>query len=147
MRHKTTDRSKHRIYISWDGMEGMTHDPSNGIYCPQDHFDNYNVATIMAQLARGSFEGLGKKGKGHHCRNPYQVMWDNLATPVDMVVCWAPKKGQGGFVRGGTATAVRIAIEHGIPVYNLIDPDVLERVEYFVRSVLLQIREKEIERA
>lgn len=136
-RHKASDKSKNRIYISWDGMNDLHHDPDNGIY-DATRFENYDVATIMAQLARGGFHGLYDKGIKHHCRNPYQVMGDDLCSNVDFVLTWAIPVGKQGRVKGGTATAIRIAVEHFIPVYNLYYEDVLHRVQSLVSSVLMQ---------
>lgn len=135
--HKTSDKSKNRIYLAWDGMSDLHHDPANGFY-DATQFENYRIATIMAELARGSFHGLYDKGIKLHCRNPYQVLGDDLCSNVDFVLTWAIPTGKQGRVKGGTGTAVRIAVEHGIPVYNLYYEDVFNRVDHFVQSVLMQ---------
>jgi hypothetical protein len=140
-KHKTSDKSKNRIYIPWQGSAGLKHNPAMGIY-DATAFDNHDVAVIMATLARGSFEGLNEWGQKLHARNPYQVMGDDLATAVDFVLCYAKPTGKGGHVKGGTGTAVRIAIEHGIKVYNLYYQDVRERVEEIVLNVRLHQRDK-----
>lgn len=140
-KHKTSDKSKNRIYISWDGMSNLWHNPEQGIYDAQ-RFDNYEVAKVMAQLARGSFEGLRRGGIAHHSRNPYQPMGDTLCDPVLFVLFYAKPDGKNGKVKGGTNTAVKIAIEHGVPVYNLFYQDVLDRVESFVINVKLHQLEK-----
>lgn len=146
-RHKTTDKSKHRIYISWDGMNDMYHDPSNGVYCPKAHYENYPIARIMAEATRGGFYGLYEKGEAHHSRNPYQVLSDDLNTPVDFVLTWAKPKGKTGGVAGGTGTAVGLANAHGITVYNLYNPDVEDRVRNLVRTVVMQRKLKESQSA
>ncbi len=53
--------------------------------------------------------------KNAHARNCHQILGADLMTPVSFVVCWTP---QGELV-GGTATALRIAIEHDVPILNL----------------------------
>lgn len=50
-----------------------------------------------------------------HARNCHQVLGADLKTPSSELVCWTPK---GEFV-GGTATALRIAHDWGIPIINL----------------------------
>lgn len=138
-RHKTSDKSRNRIYISWQGMAGLYHDPANGIYNAQ-LFDNYEQAGEMALATRGSFERLGKHGICHVTRNMYQPLGDDLNTPTDFVLCWAPPSGKKGYVKGGTATAVKVAIQRNIPVFNLYYSDVCSRVEAFVANVLLYKR-------
>ena len=48
-------------------------------------------------------------------RNAMQVLGPDLDDPVSFVVCWTP----GGEVVGGTSQAIRIALDHGIPIRNL----------------------------
>lgn len=143
-RHQKSDKSRNRIYISWDGMSGLRHDPENGFFCPIDHFDNYEEAADLGRTARGTWNGLGKGGIAHHSRNPYQPLGDDLKSPTDFVLTWAPLAGKGPYVKGGTATAVKIALDHGIPVYNLIDPELEDRLEYFCNVVAAQHREARI---
>lgn len=143
--HGSSDKSKNRIYSSWEGMSGIKHNPEFGAYVPQDHFDNYEQAQALGLKARGSWEGLGRGGIAHHSRNPYQVLGDDLQSPVDFVLTWAPYARKGApYVTGGTATAVKIAVEHNIPIYNLIDPELEDRIEYFCNVVLAQEKEKRI---
>jgi hypothetical protein len=140
--HKNSDKSKNRIYISWEGMSGLRHDPENGFYCPQDHFENYKEAAALGEKARGGWHNAGRGSVAHHSRNPYQVLGDDLNSPVDFVLTWAPYKSNGPQVTGGTATAVKIALERDIPVFNLIEPDLEARLEFFCNVVHAQHREK-----
>lgn len=57
-------------------------------------------------------------------RNSYQVLGENLSSPVDFVVCWTEN---GGLI-GGTAQAIRIAYANKIPVFNLYNKDSIERL-------------------
>ncbi len=54
-------------------------------------------------------------------RNCYQVLGEDLSTPVDFVVCWTPDGAESETSRktGGTGQAIRIAADLGIRVYNL----------------------------
>lgn len=55
-----------------------------------------------------------------HARNSTILLGSNLDNPVDMVICWT----SGGRVQGGTGQALRIAMDHRIPIFNLaIDED------------------------
>lgn len=50
-------------------------------------------------------------------RNVYQVLGVDLASPVNIVLCWT----SGGRVVGGTGQALRIATAHDVPIVNLGD--------------------------
>lgn len=53
-----------------------------------------------------------------HGRNVYQVLGFDLKTPTNVVICWT----QDGQLVGGTATALRIADDHDIPIINFGEP-------------------------
>jgi hypothetical protein len=48
-------------------------------------------------------------------RNAYQILSTTLKDPVDFVVCWT----KAGKLVGGTAQALKIAMDWNIPIYNL----------------------------
>lgn len=48
-------------------------------------------------------------------RNTYILLGKNYNEPVDFVICWTPN----GEAVGGTRYGIRLAEDHGIPVYNL----------------------------
>jgi hypothetical protein len=48
-------------------------------------------------------------------RNIYQVLGQDLATPVSMVICF----NLGGFTHGGTSQALRVAKDRSIPIFRL----------------------------
>lgn len=50
-----------------------------------------------------------------HARNCHQVLGRDLKTPSDFLVCWT----ENGLTQGGTATAIKIALDHSIPITNL----------------------------
>jgi hypothetical protein len=49
-----------------------------------------------------------------HARNGFIVLGERLNDPVDFVVCYT----EGGKLKGGTAQALRIAGDNGIPILN-----------------------------
>lgn len=59
----------------------------------------------------GACSGYARK---LHARNGFIVLGERLNDPVDFVVCWT----EGGKLQGGTAQALRIAEDYGIPVLN-----------------------------
>jgi hypothetical protein len=58
-------------------------------------------------------------------RNMKQIFGHDGCTPVDFVVCWTPL----GKDDGGTGYAIRAALDHGIPVYNLRNEEDRARFE------------------
>jgi len=62
-----------------------------------------------------------------HGRNVAQVMGLPGEKLSSMVVCWCPI--ELGIPTGGTATAIKLAEHHKIPVFNLIDPAIRKRIE------------------
>jgi len=108
-------------------------DPAWNIY-DATTFDNYEEAQQLAFEARGSFEGLGKGGVQLHTRNSYQVLGHDLKTRSASLVCWAIPVGKQGKVKGGTNTAVQIALKNAIPVYNLYLDDVRQKLEDWLKT-------------
>lgn len=57
-----------------------------------------------------------------HARNCFQVLGRDLETPVRFLLCWTPcgseTAGQCNISTGGTATAIRLAHRHSIPIFN-----------------------------
>lgn len=80
----------------------------------------YHPSTEALEMAR---ELLGPSHWGNlkeswrlmHARNCHQVLGANLDSPVDFVLCWTPY----GKETGGTATAIKLARRHNIPVINM----------------------------
>lgn len=93
------------------------------IYLPWKNFNRsdsayYEVSTAAYELAERVVSHWGTcsdAARRLHARNCFQVLGRNLKTPSDFVVCWTP----GGAIVGGTATAIKIARMHNIPVLNL----------------------------
>lgn len=119
-----------RVYLPWNGIEypdGLKRWADNRVYFDASKFPNYMQAQQIAMAARGSFEGLKRGGIALHTRNAYQVLLDDLATPTAGVLCWAKPVGKKGNVKGGTNTAVQIALTHQVPVINLATDEGMER--------------------
>lgn len=80
-----------------------------------------------------------------HARNIHQVLGENLNTPSNFLVCWT----EDGKTVGGTATAIRLARRHDIPIINIGSfgdkpDDIVDRLECALASAdpqqLLNIR-------
>ena len=71
--------------------------------------------------------------RGMHSRNCHQILGYDLQSPVDAVICWTPD----GKVVGGTATALKLSMKAGIPIFNLGRPD-QDKVLKEIRQFLLE---------
>jgi hypothetical protein len=111
---------------------GFTRYADNYIYYDASQFPNIEEARAMAFRARGSFHGLYEKGIALHSRNSYQILLDDLKTPVASVVFYAQPVGKKGLVSGGTNTAVQIARLHNIPLINLATDEGMVKIQKFL---------------
>lgn len=78
---------------------------------------------------RPSFDTFSDYVKGLLARNMMQVLGKDGNSPVEFVLCWAPSLEYTDSSAGGTGYAIRCAIAHGIPVYNLFEEGTEERFE------------------
>ena len=68
---------------------------------------------------------------GMHERNVHQILGKDLQSPVNAVITWTVN----GALVGGTATALKIAMTAGIPIFNLGRPDqdnVIKEIHQFL---------------
>lgn len=101
------------IYLPWSG------------FCCKAFGSKFNKFVPISQKAKDIACEIHHKGKAlatglesHlvlHARNVYQVLGEDLNTPVQAVFCWT----ETGLASGGTATAMNLAASRGIPVINL----------------------------
>ena len=128
-----------RIYLPWNGIKyEKTGRPQrwadNRVFFDASKFENYEYATELALQARGSFEGLGRGGISMQCRNPYQILLDDLKTPVASCILWAETIGKQDKVKGGTNTAYQIARKFGVPTINLYTDEGMEKILTFLKK-------------
>jgi len=74
-------------------------------------------AMMMAKKYHPAWNALSHFVKLLMARNSMQIFGKDMRKEdvVDFVVCWTV----GGELKGGTSQALRIAIDHGIPIFNL----------------------------
>jgi len=81
-------------------------------------------------------EKLGQGVRKIMGRNLYQVMGLDLNTPSVFLVCWTPFATEDAYDKtkniGGTGQAIRIAMNKGIPVFNLNTMEHRTRLKEFV---------------
>ena len=109
-----------------DGMDTFWENSyKNGIseiYLPWKKF-NGNTSTLLpnkieafkiAATIHPVWDQLEYGPKLLHARNCHQVLGQDLKTPSRFVLCWT----QDAHVKGGTATAINLALNNNIPVLN-----------------------------
>lgn len=115
------------------------------IFFDASQFYNWEQARQLAFEARGTFERLSDGGIALHSRNAYQVMLDDLNSPVGSVVFWARPIGNKGQVKGGTNTAVQIARRFHVPLVNLYTDEGMRKIEsYIERSREIHAQEHQL---
>ena len=85
----------------------------------------------IASEVHPAWDRCNEWARGMHSRNCHQILGYDLQSPVDAVICWTPD----GKVVGGTATALKLSMKAGIPIFNLGRPDqdkVLEEIRQFL---------------
>jgi len=108
-----SDRDKAVIWLPWEGFNG----PTEAKYWyvvgdnvkAQESVDEYHPSP----------KRLGRPGRALMARNYYQIMGDGDRWPVVSFVVCCSEPDRGGGVKGGTGQAVRMAMDKGIPVFNL----------------------------
>jgi len=85
---------------------------------------------------RGSFDTFTSYVQGLLARNMMQVLGENGDERSKFVLCWAPSLFYADSSAGGTGYAIRCALYHSIPVFNLKDPRWLDVWTKFAQSEL-----------
>ncbi len=117
------------IFLPWDGFEKKYIGENPDIYIvPEKAVPRvvYNRAWEMARDIHPNWSAVSQGVSKMHVRNVFQILGYDLDTPSTVVVFWAPERN--GVVAGGTATAIHLARAHGIPTFNLNNPEQLDIV-------------------
>lgn len=93
------------IFLPWKGFSGS----QSKLFHISSH------AYEMASNYHPAWNKCSDAVKKLHARNCYQVLGEDLNTPSDHLICWTPN----GKIVGGTATAIKIALDWNIEVVNL----------------------------
>lgn len=106
------------IMLPWGGFNGHL----SGLSA--DRLATYGQAVRLASQHHPGWPRLGRGPRALMARNVHQILGRDLRSPVDFVLCWAPRpkfdaSGQVVDVAGGTGLAVRLAASLGIPVCHL----------------------------
>jgi hypothetical protein len=108
------------------------------IYRPDENYDPsiWKKAEKIASAAHESCDVTKCKGRKLLTRNVFQVLGEDLESPVDFVICFCPYNKMGQLT-GGTQVAAMIAKSKRIPVFNLQEDnpnEVLNKVKELIRN-------------
>ena len=107
------------IYIPWRGFNGST---SLLYYISPEAYE-------MAAKTHPAWHRCSAGARKMHARNMMQILGQDLDTPSDVVVCWTPNAE----LVGGTAQALRLAMQHNIRICNLADKTELNKVLDYIQ--------------
>ncbi len=91
-------------------------------------------ALDLAEKIHPAWHKMEDWGRGLHARNTYQVLGRDHDQPVEFVLCWT----LNGAAEGGTRTAIVLAKQNDIPVFNLGSVTDGDYVMAFERFMLMQ---------
>lgn len=94
----------------------------------------WKEAERIASTIHPAWDRCSEYAKKLHSRNCFQILGGGLDSPVDFVVCYA-KEDKNGNPQGGTRTAIMLAKENSIPVYNL---SVMGKIEELRQRIIKQ---------
>lgn len=114
------------IFLPTQGFNGRSAEvrgPGRFVHAGVDQ-----TAVELAKQYHPAWNRVGSRGRMNHARNGYQALGRDLASPVELVICWT----LGGSGRGGTGQAIRICRSRSIPVFDLAIPAVRDRFERLI---------------
>ena len=113
---------KTEIWVPWIGFN-----KSESIHLPS--LEAYQIAATIHPV----WDRLRQSVKALHARNCHQILGKDLKTKSKFVICWT----DGGEPVGGTATAIKLALNNDIPVLNLGKWDTVASMEEAVDDFLI----------
>lgn len=126
--HVPTD---HEIYLPWEQFESKADMDSK--------YDIWELEALeetmrIASETHPAYHNLKPGQLAFHHRNIHQTLGRRLDQPSDFVL-YCAKDGKDGLPEGGTRTAVKVAVDRSIPVYNLRGKTYEEAI-HWVKSVI-----------
>lgn len=86
-------------------------------------YERFDDAMAIAKSLHPNWKACGPDARKLHARNAFQILGTSLNDPSEFVAFWAPPAGPRTHeVIGGTNTAVKIAYEWDIPLFNTFYP-------------------------
>jgi hypothetical protein len=109
--------------------EGMT-----DLFLPWPGFNGHARARLLRPTGKAhwiarryhpTWDQLSPGVRALHARNVHQVLGTRCVLRSALIVCWTPDGATEETTShtGGTGQAIRLAVAHSVPVYNLARPD------------------------
>jgi hypothetical protein len=115
------------LYLPWPGFEEGERPRAREVHVL---WRPSAAAYELASSYHPSWDSLDSIERDLRARDVHQVLGERLDEPAKVVICWTVDGSMdgSGALAGGTAQALRVAHDHGIPVLNLAREDVAERL-------------------
>jgi len=101
--------------------------------------DATEQSLIIAERYHPQWHRMGTYAKKLHGRNSFQILGKHLNDPVDFVICWTPDGCEHHIDRkittGGTGTAISIASNSKIKIYNLYNEESINDLRTLLRTL------------
>ena len=105
-----TPPGQRTVWLPWPGYNDLS-----GPDCHVPSRERMQQCLAIAARLHPAWNKCSQGVRKLHARNLAILLGPNLDRPVDAVVCFT----ENGAISGGTGMGLRIAAEHGIPVFNL----------------------------
>ena len=126
------DASKYmEIFLPWRTFNNRSY--RNKGYYALDYLDHKEEAAVLAELVHPAWHNCKDSVRKLHTRNIFQVFGFDMNTLSSFVICYAKPKGTNGEVQGGTGTAVKLALDNNIRVYNLYYEETVALIENWLK--------------
>lgn len=126
------------IWLPWPGFQNRLPKPEESTFLPTPE------AFAMAAQLHPRWAMLTRGPRALHARNCHQLLGHSLDEPSDFVLCWTADGAQSASdvnsKTGGTGTAIRLASQSGVSVFNLARDDAEDRLQAFLAQRLAQAR-------
>ena len=113
-------RGEKEIYLPFENYRGRS-TREKGVFVPK-MLGNYQQAVKLADKYHPDFSSLDDYQE-HIIRDGYQVLGQDLNTPVKLVICWTEdgclSHQDRTALTGGTGQAISLASDRNVPIYNL----------------------------
>lgn len=150
-------RKNNEIFLPWYGFsfsgDGFVVNNEKALNIAELLIDGKfikNILPIHQQSTERMRQSKNESNLKLHRRNCFQVLGGNLNSPVDFLTCWTDDKAiradQTSFKTGGTGTAIRLASQLSIDVFNLSREDHFLRILNRLRSHDINIEDRILER-
>ena len=113
------------VYLPWRGFN------ESNRFAPERLREPQTWTLAVAAKFHPKWETLGRPTRQLMCRNVHQVLGDRAEPRHSaFVLCWTPDALGGG----GTGQAIRIATHYNIPVFDLADEAVRDRLKPLLKG-------------